>query len=82
MIESQGAAAELIGSLGVFLLLAAFVANVNGRLASSSALYYAVNALGAALACAASAMIGFRPFVVLEAAWTLAALVALVRARS
>lgn len=72
---------EWVGSAGVFLLLGAFAGNVAGRLPYSSRAYQALNALGAGIACYASWRIGFRPFVVLEGAWTAVALVALVRPR-
>jgi hypothetical protein len=72
--------AELIGATGVALLLLAFALTSFGWLGSRSALYHAMNVLGAGLSCTASAMIGFVPFVVLEGTWALVALVALTRA--
>jgi hypothetical protein len=72
--------AELIGATGVALLLLAFALTSFGWLGSRSALYHAMNVLGAGLSCTASAMIGFVPFVVLEGTWAVVALVALVRA--
>lgn len=71
--------AEAIGSLGVALLLGAFLANLVGWLGRDARAYHALNALGAGLACWASWRIGFVPFVVLEGAWTLVALAALWR---
>ena len=52
---------ELIGSLGVAILLAAFFANLTGRLESTSRVYQSMNALGAAIAAYASWGIGFMP---------------------
>jgi hypothetical protein len=71
--------ATLIGSIGVALLLAAFLANLLGRLPSDSRLYSWLNFVGAALACYSSYLIGFMPFVVLEGVWALVALTALAR---
>ena len=70
---------DLIGSLGVAILLAAFVAQLFGRLRSDTRAYHALNVVGAGLACLASYLIGFWPFVVLEATWMAAAAYALVR---
>jgi hypothetical protein len=74
--------ADWVGSIGVALLLAAYFLNLVGRLERDGRAYHAVNAVGAGLACWASWRIGFLPFVVLEGAWMLVALVALARARS
>ena len=73
--------ADGIGSLGVALLLIAFALNLGGWLDRRSRLYQSINGVGAALACYASWLIGFVPFVVLEGVWAAVALVALVRGR-
>ncbi len=72
---------EIIGSIGVAILLLAFFMNLAGRLRASSRAYQALNAIGAGISCYASWLIGFRPFVVLEATWCAVALVALARGR-
>lgn len=69
---------QLIGSLGVGLLLLAYVLNVTGRLSKSGRVYAALNAVGAGLACLASWLIAYYPFVVLEGVWTVVSLWALV----
>lgn len=71
--------ADWLGAAGVGLLLLAFAANLLGRLPHGSRAYQGLNALGAAMACTAAALIGFIPFVVLEGTWALVALVALLR---
>ncbi len=70
---------EAVGSLGVALLLVAFFLNLRGRLQHDSGIYQLMNAAGAGLACWASYLLGFTPFVVLEGTWSLVAVVALVR---
>ena len=70
--------AEVLGAAGVSLILVAFLANLAGRLAGHSPLYQSLNAIGAALACISSLLIGFWPFVVLEGTWCLAAVLALL----
>jgi hypothetical protein len=72
--------ATWIGSTGVALLLIAFLANLFERLRAESRLYSGLNFVGAALACWSSWLIQFMPFVVLEGAWSVVALVGLVRA--
>ena len=74
-------ASEIVGSIGVALLLIAFFMNLFGMLDASSRAYQATNAVGAALACYASYLIGFAPFVVLEAVWCAAAIAAILRVR-
>ena len=70
---------ELVGSLGVALLLLAFGLNLFGWLSYASRRYQALNVLGAGLSCYASWRISFMPFVVLEGIWSLVALTALLR---
>jgi hypothetical protein len=72
---------EIVGSIGVAMLLIAFFMNLFGMLDSNSRSYQAMNAAGAAVSCYASYLIGFVPFVVLEATWCAVALVAMVRGR-
>ena len=74
--------ATWIGSLGVTLLLAAFLSNLLGFLRSDSRLYSGLNFVGAALACYSSYLIDFMPFVVLEGVWALVALTAIGRTSS
>jgi len=70
---------ELVGSVGVFLLLVAFFLNLFGRIQHNARSYQLMNAVGAGLSCYASYLIGFAPFVVLEGTWSVVALVALMR---
>lgn len=75
-------ASTLVGSVGVGMLLAAFTLNLIGILPNSSIGYPLLNVVGAALACIASVLIEFAPFVVLEGAWLLVGLVALLGRRA
>jgi hypothetical protein len=68
-----------IGSLGVALLLVAFLLNLVRVLSTESYPYTALNLAGAALAGYASYLIGFVPFVILEGTWAVVAAVALAR---
>ncbi len=75
-------AATLIGSAGVALLLLAFLLQLLHLVRADGALYAALNLVGAGLACSASYLIDFKPFVVLEGSWAVVAAVALARALS
>lgn len=72
---------EIVGSVGVAILLGAFFANLVGWLTTDQKLYLILNALGAAIAAYASWGIGFMPFVVLEATWCVVALATLAKPR-
>jgi hypothetical protein len=69
----------MIGSMGVALLLLAFLLNLVRVLSTESYPYTALNFVGASLAGYASYLIGFVPFVILEGTWAVVAAVALVR---
>ncbi|NQU80535.1 MAG: hypothetical protein HQ543_03345 [Bacteroidetes bacterium] len=69
----------IIGSIGVFLLLLAFILNLFKILKTNSFIYSFLNFLGAGIACYASVLIDFIPFVILEAFWALAGLWGMIR---
>ena len=73
--------ATVIGSVGVALLLTAFLLNLFGLLRADGHAYMGLNFVGAGLACYSSYLIDFMPFVVLEGTWAVVALVALLRPR-
>jgi len=70
---------ETIGTTGVALILLAFVLNLVGMLERTSRPYLLMNLVGGVLACSASVLIGFIPFVVLEGIWSAVALGGLFR---
>lgn len=72
-------AADVIGTLGVTLLLGAFSANMMGFVQKANWVYPATNMVGAALAAYASWLISYMPFVVLEGVWACVSLTALGR---
>jgi len=63
--------ADWTGSLGVFMILMAFALNITGRLSQGQLSYILLNLIGASLACAASLLINYLPFVILEGVWAL-----------
>jgi hypothetical protein len=70
---------DIIASIGVAILLLAFLLNLLKKLQQDSVSYSVLNIIGAGFACYASWLIHFWPFVVLEGAWCLAAAVALFK---
>ncbi len=70
---------QLVGSIGVGILLLAYILNVTGKIRRASKVYAGMNTLGACLACLASWMISYYPFVVLEGFWTVVSLWALLK---
>ena len=71
--------ADIFGTTGVALLLLAFFLNLSGFIRKENKGYILLNFTGAALACYASVLISFMPFIILEGTWALVALVALIR---
>ncbi len=70
---------DWIGSTGVFLILLAYGLNLFGRIETKDLSYILLNLFGAGIACVASVMLNYIPFVVLESAWVLVSLIALFR---
>lgn len=68
------ATSDIIASIGVIILLVAFVLNLYKRVNAESRTYTLLNFIGAATCCYASYMISFYPFVVLEGIWAAFAL--------
>ncbi|NNV54129.1 CBU_0592 family membrane protein [Limnovirga soli] len=69
---------DYIGFAGVFILLIAFLLNLANKIDKDSLPYIVMNIIGAGLACAASWLIHYMPFVLLEATWTLVSIGALI----
>lgn len=70
---------DLIGFVGVAMLLVAFLLNLKGILHKDRLGYILLNLIGAALACLASYLIRYYPFVILEASWTMVSAFALLQ---
>ncbi len=70
---------DLLGFIGVSLILIAYFLNLNDKLQSSDIIYIAMNLVGAILACLASILMEYYPFVLLEGTWTIVSFVALIK---
>jgi hypothetical protein len=69
---------DWIGFIGVSILLIAFFLNLSNKLQKDSLSYILMNIIGAGIACFASVMIHYLPFVVLEGSWTIVSIYALI----
>jgi hypothetical protein len=70
---------DIIASIGVIILLIAFLLNLYRKLPSESKTYSLLNLIGAGICCFASWMVSFYPFVILEGVWAFVALVSLFK---
>ena len=71
---------DIIGTFGVGLILVAYFLNTEKLLPKDEKLFYVLNIIGAALACYASFLINYWPFVILEGTWTLVSIYGLMKA--
>ena len=62
---------DIIGSIGVTMMLFAFILNIVDKLDNDNIFYILLNFFGGMLACIASILIGYTPFIILEATWVL-----------
>lgn len=62
---------DWIGFIGVTILLIAFFLNLRNLLDKESITYLLLNFIGAGLACFASVLLNYLPFIILEGSWTL-----------
>jgi hypothetical protein len=70
---------DIIGTLGVGLILLAYFLNTARLLERNKIAFYVMNIIGAALACYASLLIEYLPFVILEGTWTLVSIYGLMK---
>jgi hypothetical protein len=71
--------ADIIGSCGVGLLLLAYLLTILKVLKIDGKIFISMNVIGGTLACLASVMIHYIPFIVLEGAWALVSVFTLIR---
>lgn len=71
---------DIIGSVGVALILIAYFLNTERLIPVNGKLFYVMNIIGAALACYASFLINYWPFVILEGTWVFVSIYGLMRA--
>ena len=72
---------DWIGFLGVFQILLAYVLNVTGKANNTSLTFILLNLIGASMACLASILLNYWPFIILEGVWALVSLYSLITFR-
>ena len=70
---------DWLGFIGVFLILLAYFLNVSGKLKSTDLSFILLNLIGAGIACLASILLHYIPFILLEGAWTLISVITLFK---
>lgn len=70
---------DWLGFFGVVQILLAYFLNVIGKIKSNHLLFILLNLIGAGMACLASILLNYVPFILLEAVWTLISLVSLLK---
>lgn len=69
---------DWIGFIGVFLILLVYILNVAGKIKNNNLIFILLNLIGASIACLASILLKYLPFIILEGVWALASLIALI----
>jgi len=72
-------ASDIVASIGVIILLIAFLLNLFKKISAGSKLYSLLNFVGAGVCALSSYLIKFYPFIVLESIWSLVALISLIK---
>lgn len=62
---------DIIGFIGVTILLIAYFLNMTNKIEKDSLVYLQMNFFGAGLACLASILMKYLPFIILEGCWTI-----------
>ncbi|HLP50288.1 MAG TPA: hypothetical protein VK154_05350 [Chitinophagales bacterium] len=69
---------DITGFTGVAILLLAYLLNLVKINDYKKRIYLTMNFIGAGLACLASVMIDYKPFIILEGTWSLVSFMALL----
>tara|TARA_R110002051_G_scaffold166088_2_gene237045 strand:- start:5458 stop:5694 length:237 start_codon:yes stop_codon:yes gene_type:complete len=70
---------DWIGFIGVFQILLAYILNVIGKINSADLSFILLNFIGASMACVASVLMEYIPFIILEGVWALVSLISLIK---
>ncbi|MCB0463066.1 MAG: hypothetical protein R2816_02985 [Flavobacteriaceae bacterium] len=72
-------AVDWLGFIGVLQILLAYFLNVTKKVSSNSLAFILLNLVGASMACFASVLLNYLPFIILEGIWALIALYSLIK---
>jgi len=70
---------DWIGFAGVFQILLAYVLNVIGKVEKNDLTFILLNLIGAGMACYASVLMNYMPFILLEGIWAGVSLISLIK---
>jgi len=70
---------DWLGFIGVFQILLAYFLNVIGKISKLDLSFILLNLIGATMACLASILLNYLPFIILEAIWTIISFVSLLK---
>ena len=73
---------DWIGSIGVFVTLAAYFCSTFKWISSQGRFFFALNTIGGATTCLASYLIHYWPFCVLEGTWAVVSLIGWIKAKA
>lgn len=69
---------DWIGFIGVSILLIAYFLNLKDIIGKNSFTYLILNLVGAGIACLASVLLNYLPFIILEGCWTIVSAIGLL----
>ncbi len=70
---------DIIGTIGVGTILIAYFLNMFSLIKKEGVLFYVMNIVGASIACFASVLISFWPFIILEGTWAIVSVIGLMK---
>ncbi|TGD59026.1 CBU_0592 family membrane protein [Flavobacterium humi] len=70
---------DIIGTIGVGIILIAYFLNIFSLIPKDGKFYFVLNVLGASIACYASILIYYMPFIILEGTWAAVSVVGLIK---
>lgn len=70
---------DWIGFIGVFQILIAYILSIIGKLEKKDLIFILLNLIGASMACLASILMNYLPFIVLEGVWAIVSLFSLLK---
>lgn len=70
---------DIIGFIGVTILLIAYFLNLTDKISKDSLTYLLMNCIGAGTACFASFLMNYLPFIILEGCWTIVSAFGLIK---
>lgn len=70
---------DWLGFVGVALILLAYVLNVSNKVSNTSYIFIVLNFIGASIACVASILLEYVPFIILEGIWAFISFISLLK---